>query len=437
MKQGLFLICCVFFLLPNTKAQVSFDAKAKAKETVYLLRNAKFETIYRRMDPVMKRIMDEEKIQGFWDILEMSYGSVTEVAEPTISYKDKLVSTVTPIQFERKRVGLKVVFNDKAMISGLFLVSPTPQYQLPDYVDTKRFFENKITLHDTKYPVDGFLTLPKKEQKVPLVILVGNSNPGDKDLTVGPNKVFKDLAWGLANQEIAVFRFEMKTHVYPKEMMANKNLNLEEVYLNDIKKGLKEIKEYPEIDTNRIFILGYDLGGYLLPFLEKNLSGISAYIGVNAAYTNLANRQCYQYDYLLGSANENEKPAFEKALLKAKFARDKLLPTTLPSQLPEGYNANYLIGLNQNNPSKHIAHLQAKRVLFIQCERSFEVPSTELNEWIKHQNGIAEQNWIFDRYPDLNHLGISGVGPAKLTDYEKEGNVSQTLIIRVAAFVLN
>lgn len=53
----------------------------------------------------------------------------------------------------------------------------------------------------------GTLTLPVGKKKAPVEILVHGSGPQDRDETVGPNKPFRDLAWGLAERGIATVRY--------------------------------------------------------------------------------------------------------------------------------------------------------------------------------------------------------------------------------------
>lgn len=73
--------------------------------------------------------------------------------------------------------------------------------------------ERDITLGADGYKLPGTLTLPKRAVgpdacRVPCVILVHGSGPHDRDETIGPNKPFRDLAWGLAKRGIAVVRYE-------------------------------------------------------------------------------------------------------------------------------------------------------------------------------------------------------------------------------------
>src|SRR2546423_637796 len=67
------------------------------------------------------------------------------------------------------------------------------------------------------WPLPGTLTLPKGDGPFPAVVLVHGSGPQDRDETIGPNKPFKDLAWGLATNGIAVLRYEKRTKEHGKK----------------------------------------------------------------------------------------------------------------------------------------------------------------------------------------------------------------------------
>jgi dienelactone hydrolase len=375
--------------------QISFDPKFKAKEAIYFLRNGKYEAIYSRMDPVMKRIMDEEKVMIFWDVLEMSYGSVQTVGEPSISTRDKLAIAVTAIQFERRKVGVKLVFNQKAEISGLFLVPPTPIYQTPDYVNPFTFYEYKKSFTQAKLTINGMLTVPKKEGKYPLLIIVGGTAVGDKDLSIGPNKVYKDIAWGLADNGVAVYRYDKRNFVPEKDAL---KYTVKEEYLLGLKLAIEQLKKLPEIDSNHIIVLGHSESAYLIPYFEKNIASVQSYIAIGAPY-----------DYKAIALSDPKLPLVSAALTSS---------------------------LQSNGPAQTLQTKLPQKILFIQGGRDAHVGAAEMEKWKKLSNEQNKLDYTFSVYPKLNHIAIEGEGAALPTDYEKPGNVPYEVILKMASFIL-
>src|SRR5699024_1044553 len=79
--------------------------------------------------------------------------------------------------------------------------------------------EEIIVGEGTDHELGGTLTLPKENQEnLPAVILVHGSGPQDRDETIFSNKPFRDIAWGLAEQGIAVVRYDKRTLVYGEEI---------------------------------------------------------------------------------------------------------------------------------------------------------------------------------------------------------------------------
>lgn len=415
-------------------AQVGFDAKARAKECIYLFRQEKFETLYQRMDKDMQRILDVEKLQGFWYSLEMQMGAVKEVGEPEVTDNDSLIITVTPVQFEKNKFGFKLVFDEVGKISGMFLEPATKQYTPASYVDASLFYEIKKTLPDPKYPVEGMLTIPNRGRPFPVVIIAAGSGPSDKDLTMGPNRIYKDLAWGLANHGVATYRFDKRTKTYGQQMSKVKNLTVKEEYLEDLKLAIQVVKKNPEIDSTRIYILGHSEGGYLIPYFEKNLKGVAGYISFAGNYSELAPLLLDQLHYLQSLAPAGEKKEYDELIQQAIYCRDKLSKDSPTDSMPLGLELAYILHLNQNSPSKLIGGLNQKKLLFIQGERDYQVPKSELFLW---QNALKNNpNASFELYPKLNHLGLEGDKPSEPSEYEVPGNLPEYFIKRIARFVL-
>ncbi|MCK7525181.1 MAG: hypothetical protein MZV64_50040 [Ignavibacteriales bacterium] len=66
--------------------------------------------------------------------------------------------------------------------------------------------------------------MPKGAGPFPGLVLVHGSGPNNRDEELGPNKPFKDLAWGLATRGIAVLRYDKRSKVHGKKILADPKL---------------------------------------------------------------------------------------------------------------------------------------------------------------------------------------------------------------------
>lgn len=435
MKYLLVFITIVLGLIQNPVfAQASFDAKLKAKEVIGLFQHEKFAEAYDQMSAIMKRKIDVEQLQGIWDGLIMAYDTIQSLGEPEVTEKDTLTVTVTPVHFNKMKLGLQLTFEPSHKVCGIFIVPLTYPYQPADYVNTSRFYEVKKNVPDAAFPSEGVLTVPNGNKKFPLIIIVGGSGPTDKDLTMGSNKIYKDFAWGLAAKGIAVYRYNKRTVQFGAELAKNKNLTVNEEYLLDLKLIVKMLSKKDEIDASQIYIMGHSEGGYLLPYFAKNLSGIKGYISLAGNYSKLAELVPKQISYLaLQSKNIEEKTLVLNEMPKALYARDRFTKESPDDSLPFGFTTAYLWHLNENSPQKIGKALMKKKVFFLQGGRDYQVPPEELELWKMTLAQSTEAT--FKMYPNLNHIFLSGTGLSNPDEYEKPGNVPEEVINDIVAWI--
>ena len=79
----------------------------------------------------------------------------------------------------------------------------------------------------------GILTMPKGDGPFPAVILIQGSGASDKDEAVMGLRPFRDIAEGLAEQGIAVYRFDKRTYVYGAVMADNRRITLMDESIDD------------------------------------------------------------------------------------------------------------------------------------------------------------------------------------------------------------
>lgn len=151
----------------------------------------------------------------------------------------------------------------------------------------KKFKENEIHF---KNPTDnaylsGTISLPNAKTSVPAVVLVHGSGAHTRDLVIsGKHKVFKDLAQHLANNGIAVLRYD-KRGVGKSEGQYNP-YDLES-FIGDGLAGVNYLKNIKAINHNKIGVIGISQGAIIAPMMaiqnkDINFIVMLAGSGVNA-----------------------------------------------------------------------------------------------------------------------------------------------------------
>jgi len=433
-----FKLLILLFLCGFTKlsAQTKTIAEEKAQTVILSMQQKQFASITPLLDYEMSRVLGENGLEELWDAFQMQFGELVKVHESVGELVDTLWVTRTKVDFEKKSWVLKIVFNKQAYISGLFIEPLKMPYQPPAYADESLFYEYKKTLADPNFPVDGLLSIPKKAKQIPVVIIVAGSGPNDKDLTIGSKRIYKDIAWGLASKGIAVFRFDKRTYTYGKELAQKADFNIDDEYTKDVQLAVKLLQAQAEIDPNQIYVLGHSLGGHLLPYVAGKVKGVKGFIGFGANYSGLPELMAYQADFLSQDLPAKQQEAYQELKQKALYARDRFSPNSPNDSLPDGLTAKYLLSLNQAAPKNHLKTLSKKPFLFIQGEKDYQVPTSELTKWQAAIYPMKNAKVSFISLENINHIGAEELGKMSPASYEKPGNVSPLLINEIAKFVL-
>jgi dienelactone hydrolase len=116
-----------------------------------------------------------------------------------------------------------------------------------------------------KFPAT--LTLPEKAAHPPVIVFVHGSGTHDRDETIGPNKPFRDLAWGLAQYGIASLRYDKRAFLYPNKA----GISLDSQVIADAAAALQFAATLDEIDNKHVFLLGHSLGASLAPYIVERV----------------------------------------------------------------------------------------------------------------------------------------------------------------------
>ena len=283
----------------------------------------------------------------------------------------------------------------------------------------------------------GILTVPKGDGLFPAVILLQGSGASDKDETVGNLKPFRDIAEGLAERGIAVYRFDKRSYVYGMELAANKQITLEDEYLEDAVNAVQLVAQQDRIDPDRIYVLGHSLGGNAVPAvareLEKAPVKASGFIMMAASPRPLEVLMREQYDFLYSLMPEIT--AEQQAEKDAVFADlDKLqdLDALGEDDTVAGVYASYWKWLADYDILQAAEEI-TQPVLLLQGEEDYQVTMEDFGIW-KEALGDKE-NWQMISYPGLTHIFTAGQKTEGSAFYSRSDKVDAQVIQDIADFV--
>ena len=393
----------------------------------------------------MQAAAPEAKLKEIWDQLTGQYGAFRQRLASVNQVVQGNQAVFVTCQFEIVELDAKVIFDNQDKIAGLFFsphqdagATPVP-YNPPDYVNTGSFQETNITVGSGEWALPGTLTLPDGPGPFPAVVLVHGSGPNDRDETIGPNKVFRDLAWGLASQGIAVLRYDKRTLVHAAQFTPDilAKLTLQEETIDDALLAVQLLRTTQGIDPQRIFVLGHSLGAMAAPRIGQQDPNLAGLILLSGPSIPLEDEILDQYTYLFnldGSLSDAEKAQLEKIQAQVARVKDPNLSDQVPaSDLPLGIHAAYWLDLRNYHPAE-VAKTLAMPIMVLQGGRDYQVsPDKDFAGW---KTALADKpNAVLKLYPALNHLMIAGEGPSTPAEYQVEGHVSQEVVSDIADWV--
>jgi len=339
-------------------------------------------------------------------------------------------------RFEKGGLGLRISVNaNTGQVGGLFFTADAGKamaYTVPPYVDASKFNEQEVTIGTGDWSLPGTLTLPAGEGPFPAVALVHGSGPNDRDETLGPNKPFKDLAWGLASQGVAVLRYDKRSKVYAQQMAGLTTLTVKEEVIDDAAAAVALLRQHPGVDPERVFVLGHSLGGYLAPRIALAAPDSTGLIILAGATRPLEDLLLEQAEYIM-SLSESTTHQSSIDELKQQIAQVKALkPGDEDQPAILGAPPTYWLDLQNYRPAE-LARSIAKPMLILQGMRDYQVREADFVNW--QQALSARSDVQFKTYPNLNHLFITGDKESTPQEYQVAGSMDQTVISDIAIWV--
>src|SRR5262245_32624573 len=244
-------------------------AKLQAKGAAFidLLVKGDFAKAVADFDEEMKKKLPVDKLEELWTKVTKQLGPLQKQGPARSTKAAKYDAVLIACHFKSLTLDARIVFTDDGRITGLFFVpAATAEYKAPPYVKPETFRETEVKVGDDEWQLPGTLTLPKGPGPFPAVVLVHGSGPNDRDETILGNRPFRDLAWGLATQGIAVLRYEKRTREYDSKLAKNE-ITLKEEVLDDALAAAALLRKTAGVDGAKVYVLGHSLGAMMAPRL--------------------------------------------------------------------------------------------------------------------------------------------------------------------------
>lgn len=288
------------------------------------------------------------------------------------------------------------------------------------------------------FKLPGTLTLPVGKKKVPVVILVHGSGPNDRDETAGPNKPFRDLAWGLAERGIATIRYDKRTKVYGAACVPKgRQLDYDTEAVDDAVAIAAWAKTVPEVDTDSIYVLGHSLGGTLAPRIAERADGLAGIIVVAGLARPFEDAVIEQNVYISSLTDSSDSIKKQIAEMKRQAANVKKLGTPeFDDKIPLllGFPRDYWAFANAYQPVE-VASKLTLPMLILQGERDYQVTMQDFGLW--RFGLLRNKNAFFKSYPKLNHMLQEGSGKATPFEYNQASPVVGYVMDDIVSFIHN
>lgn len=390
-----------------------------------------FETARRDFNFIMGWGLSANGLEKVWRDLEAQYGAFSRRIWINHAENKGYEIVWIGLQFESGTMKAKVVFDSRDKVTGLFFRQWNPKWQAPKYVVESSFTELEITIGSGRWKLPATLSLPKNEALPPVLVLVHGSGPLDRDETIGPNKPFKDLAWGLASRGVAVLRYDKRTKAYPGELSMEKSFTMIEETVDDAVLAIELLRHRNDIDRDEIYVLGHSQGGYCAPRIVGRGQGLAGFVSMAGNTRPLEDLIIAQTEYL---ANQDSAPRKDLAEMRVAAERIKGLSTedTGSRDVILGAPMSYWLDLRAYRPVARANEFDGS-ILILHGARDYQVGMEDFAGWT---NGLTDHpNMQSKLFRNLNHLMIPGTGPSKPAEYNRPGHVSSEVIEVVADWI--
>lgn len=404
-------------------------AELSAKLTQDLL-TENFDEVYSYLEDSVKEQLSVSDLKKAFSSTVERIGDLVAVTSVKAAATGENISVDSLVEYTENGLKISYVYNkDCRLIKLWFSYQP-----IEEEYEEEKMEEIDITIGKSEFPLDGILTMPKGIKNPPVVIFVHGSGQSDMDETVGgtSNKPFRDIARGLAKEGIASIRFNKRFYQYMDQ--ATDTMTIWDEVLEDVTYAIDYAMSLPNVNTEKVFVLGHSLGGMLCPKIAQDNPKIAGFISLAGSPRKLEDIILDQATEAAenGAVSETEKTLYLDTM-KAQYEQIKRLTKENLTEPLFGANGYYWMSLNEIDTPGIVSNLTLP-MLFMQGEADFQVyPEVDFKMWKELLKD--KDNATFLLYEGLNHLCMPTTGVRDITDYSSKSKVEEKVILAIAKWI--
>ena len=284
--------------------------------------------------------------------------------------------------------------------------------------------EQEVSFQSGEVALAGTLTLPPDaDGPVPAVLMLHGSGAVDRDENASSIQInaFNTIASSLVDDGIASLRYDKRGVGESGGSFSTASMT---DLLSDARAAFEYLKARPEIDADRVYVLGHSEGAILAPMIAAN-SNVAGLLLINGATVHSLDWIILEQTRLImaaqGMAQEQIDAEIERTEAFVQFVTSSegdwadftleeiqdRVPWMTEKQFEANKDAVSLQWYREHfayDPSSTISEITDVPVLILQGQKDLQVPPGEGERYAEALREAGNDQVTLEQIPDLNHL---------------------------------
>ncbi|WP_114952080.1 alpha/beta hydrolase family protein [Sphingosinicella terrae] len=286
--------------------------------------------------------------------------------------------------------------------------------------------EVEVTIGSGEWAVPAILALPAENVgPYPVAVLMHGFGPGTLDGDVGPNKVMRETAIGLAQRGVAALRMAKRSTTHSRRFREEqRHATVGEEWIDDTVAAVTLLRSTAGIDAGRIYVVGHSASGGMAP-LVANLTGVAGAVMVNGSLRDAPAMIEDQMNYVTSlSSEDSPESRQQRAEMEAglRLLRD---PNAAGETRALGHPLWYWRSLARIDAQEEVQALTERGAEFLVVQGERDYLTTDADWAVLNAAFTGHPRVTLRRFPRLNHMMQDGEGRMTPAEYRWQKPVAR------------